>query len=196
MNYNPKEMFKHQLNEAVMAPKRKTADTEARLKQKRQYFHQLLIKAGATAHKEMILDIHFGVTSSKELTEAQLDEIILEYEQHLGIDKKQYRKPVKRNKEQDEVLIRRLRNKILLVLAERGIRATAKDWKPVNDELSAKRYQWIMTPDQQQKGIVNHKGLLAFTTPESLEKLFRQLCRIRDNEKEHNAIIKNLTEQN
>ncbi len=70
-----------------------------------------------------------------------------------------------------------------MVLSERGIRSTPKDWSPVNNELAAPRYQWILTDEQRAQGIVNKRGIGTFNTVETLRKLFYQLCSIRDNEK-------------
>ncbi len=148
--------------------------------QKRQRFHQLLLRTGEVEYKAEIINSFFpGITSTKNLNDFQMSVLLADAEQRAGIrQKKAQRKPQK----PESAGIRRMRNKVLLVLAERGIKATPKDWSKVNQELSAKRYQWILTDEQRQKGLINQKGLLAFNTVEDLQKLFKQLCRIRDLE--------------
>lgn len=149
--------------------------------QKRQRFHRLLLQLGEAAHKEDIISSFYpGTTSTKNLNIFQMNILLKDAEQRAGYGYKPRRTAA--TKAPETAAIRRMRNKVLLVLAERGIKATAKDWSAINTELSAKRYQWIMTDEQREKGYVNSKGLLAFTTVEDLQKLFRQLCRIRDIE--------------
>lgn len=109
--------------------------------------------------------------------------LITDAEERAGIRQKARRTVA--TKAPETAAVRKMRNKVLLVLAERGIKATAKDWSEVNKELSAKRYQWILSDEQHKKGLTNQKGLLAFSTVEDLQKLFRQLCRIRDVEQQY-----------
>lgn len=154
------------------------------LKQKRQYYHQLLIALGEERYKEVIVSARFGVESTTGLSEESLD--ILIGEARMRLNTKQ--RPITGT----ETNVRRWRNKCLLVLNERGILATPKDWAAVNAELAKKQYQWIMTNDQVKRGLVNHKGLYAFTRIEDLKKLFRQLTAIRDNEQSKAAQLKQL----
>jgi len=149
---------------------------EQTLKQKRQYFHQLLIAAGEAKYKDVIVSSRFDVNSTTELDEWQLDELINEAKYRMNRSRKPVSEPVEGKK------IKTWRNRCLLVLAQRGITATASNWTPINQELSKKQYQWIMQPIQLEKGFVNQKGLYAFNTIEDLKKLFNQLSAIRDNE--------------
>jgi hypothetical protein len=158
------------------------------IKQKRQYFHQLLIRLGEERHKAVIVESEFGVSSTSELLEWQVDLLIKKAQARLNNQVKHLK--ARRYKEQN--LLKGWRNKCLLVLNERGITATPKDWSAVNNELSKKQYQWVM-PDN---GIVNRKGLFAFRTVEDLKILFRQLCSIRDNEKKAAVKLKNLALKN
>lgn len=180
-----------------MKNKTPTPAKEARLKTKRQRFHQLLLQLGEEKYKELIVNTAFGVDSTTQLTEAQLDQLIRDTEQRIGANRTDARPTVSKQKDNtNDTRIRRLRNKVLLVLAQRGIKATPKDWSAINQELSAKRYQWIMTDEQREQGICNQRGLLTFVTEADLEKLFQQLCRIRDNEKEQKTKIIELSKQN
>ncbi|HBL74268.1 MAG: hypothetical protein A2W90_18110 [Bacteroidetes bacterium GWF2_42_66] len=147
---------------------------EEQLKQKRQRYHQLLIALGWERYKEVIVSSRFNVKSTIDLTEQQMDELIEDAKHHL------YRqnRPVSADAKQ----LRTWRNRCLLVLAQRDIKATPKDWSAVNNELAKKQYQWIMSPAELEKGHINQKGLYAFTTVDDLKKLFNQLSAIRDNE--------------
>lgn len=167
---------------------------EERLKGKRQYFHNLLVKLGEVQYKDMIIETRFGVESSKELTEEQLNIIIADTEKRLNPQPKTQQKSVT-DFDQDKI-IRQLRNKCLVVLNERGISATPKDWSKINTELTAARYQWILSEAEKEKGIVNKRGLMAFKTKEQLQKLFYQLCQIRDNEKKQAKDITRLATNN
>lgn len=160
------------------------------LKRKRQYFHQILVALGEEAYKEVIVSAMFGTESTLELTEKQLDKLIADAKTRLNSN----RKPVTDDKA--EITIKKWRNKCLLVLNERGIMANPKDWTAVNAELAKKQYQWVLTDEQRAKGIENHKGLYAFTTVDSLKKLFQQLAAIRDNEIKHNNKLKAIMHQN
>ncbi len=154
------------------------------LAQQRQRFHRLLLQTGEAEHKAEIINSFFpGITSTKQLNQFQMRVLITDAEERAGLKQKARRTAA--TKAPETATVRKMRNKVLLVLAERGIKATAKDWSEVNTELSAKRYQWILSDEQRQKGLTNHKGLLAFTTVEDLQKLFRQLCRIRDVEQQY-----------
>lgn len=149
---------------------------EQQLKAKRQYYHQLLIAAGEAKYKDVIVSARFDVNSTTELDEWQLDELIQDAKHRLA--KQKCTVPVA----DDSKIIRKWRNRCLLVLSQRGITAKPGDWSPINNELSKKQFQWIMSPVQLEKGYVNHKGLYAFTTIDDLKKLFNQLSAIRDNE--------------
>ncbi len=155
------------------------------LKQKRQYYHQLLIALGEERYKEVIVETRFGVDSTTRLNIGQLDELISDAQKRLNTSKKP-----------DPRYVKMWRNKCLLVLNERGIIASPKNWDPVNNELAKKQFQWIMTADQAARGLVNHKGLYAFATVDDLKKLFKQLCSIRDNEHAANLKIKDKMLQN
>ena len=168
--------------------------TEERLKGKRQFFHNLLVKLGEVQYKDMIIETRFGVESSKELTEEQLNILITDTEKRLNPQQKVAQK-ISNDFDQDKI-IRQFRNKCLIVLNERGISATPKDWSKINIELTAARYQWIVSEDEKQKGIVNKRGLMAFKTKEQLQKLFYQLCQIRDNEKKQAKNITRLATNN
>jgi len=150
---------------------------EQTLKQKRQYYHQLLIAAGEAAYKDVIVSSRFDVDSTRELDEWQLDELIQDAKHRMYNQKR----PVPATDETAK--IKTWRNRCLLVLAQRGITALPKDWSAINHELAKKQYQWITSPAQLQKGFVNQKGLYAFNTVSDLKKLFNQLSAIRDNEK-------------
>lgn len=158
------------------------------LKQKRQYFHQLLIRLGEVKYKELIVEAEFGVTSTSQITEEwKLDKLIADALNRL---KQNDNKPAIPKSDSDKKL-RHWRNRCLLVLAERGISATAKDWSSINDELSKKQYQWIMTGEQ-----INRRGFYAFSTVKDLQKLFKQLCSIRDNEQIRAEQLKKLAMNN
>ncbi|MBN1987851.1 MAG: hypothetical protein JW783_00455 [Bacteroidales bacterium] len=164
--------------------------TTTTLKEKRQHYHRLLLALGEAKYKDVIVSTRFNVNSTKELSAPQLDALITEAKQRLA------KVSPKAAKSEDELQLKRWRNKCLLLLNQRGITATPKDWSPVNKELEKKQYQWILTEEQRSKGLVNHKGLYAFNTVESLVKLFKQLANIRDNEMAKAKEIKNLTLKN
>ncbi|MEI8086943.1 MAG: hypothetical protein WCG93_12085 [Paludibacter sp.] len=172
------------------------------ISQKRQYYHNLLISLGQVEYKAIIIEGSFpGIEHTTDLSEAQLDQLITDAEGRLGNNVQRPeavpQKPrLAAANDPEETAKRKLRNKCLLVLAERNIKATAKDWTPVNHELEAKRYQWVLTEEQRQKGYVNKRGLGAFATIESLKKLFYQLCSIRDNEKESHDKVVTIATQN
>lgn len=149
---------------------------EQALKQKRQRFHQLLIKLGWERYKETIVSARFNVESTTELDERQMDELIADAIHHLNKKSRPSPEPVEGKQ------LRTWRNRCLLVLAQRGITATPSNWTPVNDELEKKQFQWILTAEQMAAGIINHQGLYAFKTVDDLKKLFNQLSAIRDNE--------------
>lgn len=155
---------------------------------KRQYFHQLLIRLGEVRHKAIIVESEFGVSSTSQLQEWQVNQLIKSAESRL----QQQGKRLKKTRDQEQRQLKNWRNKCLLVLNERGIVATPKDWSAVNNELSKKQYQWVM-PDN---GTINRKGLFAFRTVDDLKILFKQLCAIRDNEKKAAVRIKDLALKN
>lgn len=157
---------------------------EANLKQKRQLFHQLLLALGEEKYKEVIVEGAFpGIESTKELNEQQLDRLIAEAKTRMGNRGQEVnRRPVAAANAPEDTEIRKLRNKCLQVLSQRGIKSTPKDWSEINKELAAPRYQWILTDEQRAAGIVNTRGLGTFNTVETMRKLFYQLCAIRDNE--------------
>ena len=164
------------------------------IKQKRQYFHQLLIRLGEVKYKEIIVEAEFGVSSTSKINEPwKMDKLIKAAEARL---QKQNNQPQKTPVAQEQKQLRKLRNKCLLVLNERGIIATPKDWSMVNDELAKKQYQWVMSERQRLTGIINRRGLYAFRTVEDLKKLFNQLCSIRDNEKAKAKILNDLALKN
>jgi hypothetical protein len=164
-----------------------------KLKEKRQYYHKLLLALGEAQFKDVIISSQFGVESTTELTEAQLDSLIFDARKRLN----NLRKPTTESVvKPNEATIKRLRNKCLLVLNERGITATPKDWSPINNELAKKQYQWILTPEQEAQGLINKKGLYAFNTEVSLKKLFNQLSAIRDAEKKKAEKMKEITQNN
>ncbi len=162
------------------------------IKTKRQRFHRLLISLGEAEHKEAIVAEHIGTGSTMEITEAQLDTLIADALKRLA----QKKQPAPAKADSADIQIRKWRNKCLLVLAERGIRATAKDWTAINAELEKKHYQWVLSDAQRERGTVNTKGLFAFSTVDSLRKLFGQLAAIRDAEKAKSKQIKKLAAQN
>ncbi len=164
--------------------------TTTTLKQKRQHYHRLLIALGEERYKDVIVSTRFGVDSTKRLSEKQIDALIAEAKERLA---RSSRKPEPQNTERE---LKRWRNKCLLVMNERGITATPKDWTAVNAELAKKQYQWIMTKEQAKKGIANHKGLYAFSTVADLRKLFNQLVAIRDNERKKDKEMKVLMLKN
>jgi hypothetical protein len=166
--------------------------SEQSLKQKRQYFHQLLIQLGEARYKEVIVEAKFGVESTTQLTENQLNELINDAKSRLhNNNRNQPRQP-----KDEQRLVKMWRNKCLLVLNERGIVATPKDWTAINQELAKKQFQWVLTNAQAASGIINHKGLYAFQTVDSLKKLFKQLCSIRDNEQAKAKQLKDLALKN
>ncbi|MBS2100414.1 hypothetical protein [Carboxylicivirga linearis] len=160
------------------------------VKQKRQYFHQLLLALGEERYKEVIVEAHFGVCSTKELSEKQLDILISDAKKRLGNNQQPKQDP------ESSKMLRMWRNKCLLVLNERGIIASPKDWSAVNQELSKKQFQWVLSPAQLASGITNHKGLYAFRKVDDLKKLFKQLCSIRDNEQIKAKELKELALKN
>lgn len=152
-------------------------NNEQTLKAKRQYYHQLLIAAGEAKYKDVIVSARFDVESTTELIEWQLDELIQDVKHRIARQKRTV--PALPD---DTKKIKTWRNRCLLVLTQRGITATASDWSPINNELSKKQYQWIMSPVLLEKGFINQKGLYAFNSIDDLKKLFNQLSAIRDNE--------------
>jgi hypothetical protein len=162
------------------------------LLQKRKQYHRILIELGEEKYKDVIVGATFpGKASTTELSETQLDVLIHDAKTRAGEHAYERRQPLSPTTNPEQSEIRRLRNKCLLVLAERGITATPKDWSAVNRELEADRYQWILTDRERAAGRKNKRGLIAFNTPESLRKLFKQLCSIRDNQQ---VIIKRIRE--
>lgn len=158
------------------------------LKQKRQYFHQLLLKLGEVQYKDVIVEAACGVASTSEITdERQLDKLITDAENR--IKQRNLKRP--NTSEIVEKQIRNWRNRCLQVLSERGINATARDWQQVNEELAKKHYQWLMPVGQ-----TNQRGLYAFNNTDDLKKLFKQLCIIRDNERAKQAQLLNLATKN
>lgn len=163
---------------------------EQTLKQKRQQFHQILIRLGEARYKEVIVEAKYGVSSTTQLNEKQLNALISD------ANKRLHKGSSKPKKGDESKLLRMWRNKCLLVLNERGIVATPKDWSAVNQELSKKQFQWVLTDAQANQGYVNHKGLWAFTKVDDLKKLFKQLCSIRDNEQAKAKQLKDLAIKN
>ena len=149
---------------------------EQSLKQKRQRYHQLLIALGWDKYKETIVSARFNKGHTSDLDEAQMDELIADAKHHLNKKARPMTEPVEGKQ------LRTWRNRILLVLAQRGITATPSDWSAVNHELEKKHYQWVLSAPQMASGIINHQGLYAFKTVDDLKKLFNQLSAIRDNE--------------
>lgn len=157
------------------------------LKQKRQYFHQLLIRLGEVKYKELIIEAEFGVTSTKDITEAwKMDKLIADAQNRLEQNNQSAPQKPKSDKQ-----LRLLRNKCLQVLNQRGIAPTPKNWQPVNEELAKKQYQWVM-----RSGLINRKGLYAFSTVPDLRKLFHQLSSIRDNEIKKGQYLNELASKN
>ncbi len=163
------------------------------LKQKRQYFHQLLLALGEERYKEVIVEAHFGVSSTRDLNEEQLNILIDDARKRLGNNQNA---GADLQSVPSQKQLRMWRNKCLLVLNERGIKATPKDWTAVNEELSKKQYQWILKPALVANGKVNRKGLYAFRTADDLKKLFKQLCSICDNEQAKAKELKDLALKN
>lgn len=171
--------------------------TNKSLAQKRQKFHKLLIQLGEEKYKSVIVEGTFpGIESTTELNEQQLVTLINDALKRLGKKRTGEYQPITRQNELVQAEIRRLRNKCLIVLGERGIKATPKDWSAINKELEAERYQWILPAETRNKGVINKRGLMAFNTPETLKKLFVQLCSIRDNEKKIHAKIIEIASKN
>lgn len=106
---------------------------EKQLAKKRQYFHQLLLALGEAQYKEVIVAERFeNIVHTTELNGAQLTTPINEARGRLHKARK-----AKQEVELHEVkALKKWRNKCLLVLNERGIIATPKNWAPINDELS------------------------------------------------------------
>ncbi len=151
------------------------------LAQQRQRYHRLLLQLGEAEYKEEIISSYWpNCTSTKQLNTFQMNILLRDAEERAGI--RQKARTTAATKAPTTAAVRKMRSRILLVLAERGITAKVSDWSQVNKELEAKRYQWILSEEQRAKGLVNKKGLLAFTTVEDLQKLLKQLCRIRDVE--------------
>jgi len=169
--------------------------TTERLKKKRQLYHRLLLMLGEAKYKEVITEGTFGVESTTELTESQLDSLISNAQIRINERRSNVRPTA--TKPENDVEIRRLRNKCLIAMSERGIRPQSKDWSPINKELEADRYQWVLTEEQRAKGMKkNTRGLMAFNNKEVLTKLFKQLCVIRDNEAKQYAGAQALARQN
>lgn len=167
------------------------------IKQKRQYYHRILIQLGEEKYKDLIVEAFFpGCTSTTTLDDAQISKLIADAERRLG--ERNLPKPARPAMAgiDNAAVIRSLRNKCLQVLAQRGIKATPRDWSSVNKELEAARYQWILTDEQRAKGYKNRRGLALFTTVDDLRKLFRQLCKIRDNEQIINNKIAEMASKN
>ena len=179
-------------------PNLNTQDPEFRLKNKRQQYHRLLLALGEEKYKSVIIEGTFpGKESTMELTEAQLDILISDAERRAGNRGQEVkRQSIAPANNPEEYQIKKMRNKCLQVLAERGIKSTPKDWQPVNNELEAPRYQWILTDEQRAQGMINKRGIGTFNTVESLRKLFYQLCAIRDNQKVISTKITDKAKQN
>ncbi len=175
-----------------------TTDPEIRLKNKRQQYHRLLLALGEEKYKSVIIDGTFpGKESTMQLNESQIDILIADAERRSGNRNQTVeRRPLAPANNPEEYQIKQLRNKCLQVLAERGIKSTPKDWQPVNKELEATRYQWILTDEQRAQGMINKRGIGTFNTVESLRKLFYQLCAIRDNQKVISTKVTDKAKQN
>ena len=160
-------------------------EQEIKLKQKRQQYHKLLLSLGEEKYKDVIVEATFsGCESTTQLNESQIDRLITEAQARLGKrGVPAQRKPLSPTLNPEEHQIRQLRNKCLQVMGERGFKSTPKDWSAINNELSAPRYQWVLSEEQRQSGLINKRGIGTFNTVKSLRKLFYQLCAIRDNEK-------------
>lgn len=103
-------------------------------------FHACLAKQGIMEHKESILS-GYGVESTTELTNEQLQELIDRYS-------------VNREKTSTaDVEVRRLRSDILVILNKMGIYATNNDWTVVNDFClkHAKKMLFQMSVPELQK---------------------------------------------
>lgn len=103
-------------------------------------FHACLAKSGIMEHKESILS-GYGVESTTELTNEQLQELINKYS-------------VTREKTSTaDAEVRRLRSDILVILNKMGIYATNNDWTTVNDFClkHTKKMLFQMTVPELQK---------------------------------------------
>lgn len=90
------------------------------MKEKRKTFNALLAIAGFYEHKLDILSV-YGVTSTMDLTEEELDELI-----------ERFREIVIKQNNITEAEVRRLRSRVLTILQRVGIYKNDKDWARVN----------------------------------------------------------------
>lgn len=88
-----------------------------RIGEKRVLFHKLLYKIGALECKNSIL-LQYGVVSTTELTEKQLDEII----KNLGASLSQ----------DNDTVMRKWRSTALALMNKCGVYVTNNDWSHVN----------------------------------------------------------------
>lgn len=98
----------------------------ATLAQKRQTVGAILHRCGLLEHKESIL-VAYGSESVRDLTEAQLDDLIKELR---IVEQNRYNAPPE---------IRKQRSIILGLLDEMGVKAVNGNWNPVNNLLKNPR---------------------------------------------------------
>ncbi|MGQ1889157.1 hypothetical protein ACT29H_01820 [Thermophagus sp. OGC60D27] len=126
------------------------------IKRKRQLLHALLFKLGALPNKKDILS-SYGVTSTTELTEQQLDDLI-------------ERLKIAINKRYNTTrTIRQWRSNVLVMLNKCGVYADNNDWERVNKFLLDKRIAGKMLYEMNI---------------EELKTLYRKLASIAKKRKE------------
>jgi len=120
------------------------------IKQKRRVAHALMYKAGALPNKRDIL-AGYGVESSKDLTDRQMDELIERLKE--AVSKRKTTPPD----------VRQWRSNVMTMLNKCGVYADQNDWQRVNKFLLDKR--------------IAGKLLYEMTVPE-MKELHRKLASV------------------
>jgi hypothetical protein len=96
-------------------------------KQKIKTFHAILVRLGMLSHKESLL-AGYGVESTLELEESEIDELIDYLKRHERSQKKEH-----------DSQLRQLRSIVLTILQRMGIYSNNNDWHRVNKYLLQSR---------------------------------------------------------
>ncbi len=96
-------------------------------KHKIRIFHAILARTGLMDYKKDML-APYGVESTKELTERELDELISNLQRHED-----------ERKQETDAQLRKLRSQVLNILQRMGIYKTNEDWRHVNNYLKQPR---------------------------------------------------------
>ncbi len=114
----------------------------SRIKNKIRIFHAILARTGLMDYKKDML-APYGVESTKELNERELDELISNLQRYED-----------ERKQELDAQLRKLRSQVLTILQRMGIYKTNEDWRHVNKYLQQPRIAgkllYEMNPDELQ----------------------------------------------